>query len=130
LKRMTRAKARAWLSPIRDCLGSIRRTGESDEIGGHAVTRLHESDDYARIDYCIAGFLGLTDELCPQVDDAPLHHIQVRLETGAPLTVALIDSAFSALKRIESALVGLPLDRVKGAVLDAQIAIEFEEMAA
>ena len=59
MKKITRRQARAWHLPMRKCLRQIRATGYADSIRGYAVTRLHASDDYARIDYCAAGFRAL-----------------------------------------------------------------------
>ena len=43
---------------MRQCFRQILDTGETDAIRGYAVTKLYGSDDYARIDYCCAGFRG------------------------------------------------------------------------
>jgi len=128
VRRMTRRMARAWLSPMRACLQAIRDTGCADEIDGHPVTRLHARDDYARVDECLAGFLGLMDRLCPQINTAPLHRIQMRLEAGELLTVALIDEAMRVLRAVESHLLRHPVADVHSAVLAEQIQIEFDEM--
>lgn len=78
MKRITRRQARSWLSPMRDCFLQMLE-GEVDAINGYPVTRLHHDDDYARIDYCIAGFRALLDRLCPEIDTAPLARLEKRL---------------------------------------------------
>lgn len=92
------------------------------------MTRLNLSNEYARIDYCIAGFRGLINRLAPQLDDAPLAVIERKLAAGVPLTIHEIDTAFSFLKQCEQALVGLPSRAVLDAVQTEQIAIELEQL--
>jgi hypothetical protein len=93
MKKITRRQARAWLLPMRKCLRQIRATGEADSIRGYAVTRLHASDDYARIDYCAAGFRALMERICPHIDTAPLLRIEQRLAAGVPLEVEHVDAS-------------------------------------
>lgn len=126
MKRITRRQARAWLYPMRSCLGQIRRTGESDAIRGYAVTRLHNSDDYARTDYCLAGFRGLIDRLCPHMDSSPLRRIEQRLAAGAPLTIDSVDTALRLLDTVETELLRYSVAEVKDAVLTEQIKIEMD----
>lgn len=83
MKRITRRQAQAWLAPIRKALRQIADTGEADSVQGYAVTRLHRSDDYARIDYCIAGFRALMGRLWPELDCNPLTRIEKRLAHAA-----------------------------------------------
>ena len=129
MKRITRRQARAWLYPMRSCLRQIRATGESDTIRGYAVTRLHASDDYARVDYCIAGFRGLTDRLCQHIDSAPLLRLEKRFAAGAPMTVDLIDDALRMLRMVEDELIKHTVEAVHDAVLVEQIMIELEAIA-
>lgn len=129
MKRITRRQARAWLYPMRSCLRQIRATGESDTIRGYAVTRLHASDDYARVDYCIAGFRGLTDRLCQHIDSAPLLRLEKRFAAGAPMTVDLIDDALRMLRMVEDELIKHTVYAVQDAVLVEQIMIELEAIA-
>ena len=129
MKRITRRQARAWLYPMRSCLRQIRATGESDTIRGYAVTRLHASDDYARIDFCIAGFRGLTDRLCQHIDSAPLLRLEKRFAAGAPLSIDLIDDALRMLRMVEDELIKHSVEAVKGAVLTEQILIEMDSIA-
>ena len=128
MKRITRRQARAWLYPMRSCLRQIRATGESDTIRGYAVTRLHASDDYARIDFCIAGFRGLTDRLCPHIDSAPLLRLEKLFAAGAPLTINLIDDALRMLRLVEDELLRNSVAEVKDAVLVEQILIEMDAL--
>ena len=129
MKRITRRQARAWLEPMRSCLRGIRATGESDTIRGYAVTRLHDRDDYARIDYCIAGFRGLTDRICPHIDSKPLLRLEQRFAVGSPLTIELIDDALRMLRIVEDELMKHTVEAVKDAVLTEQILIEMDALA-
>ena len=100
----TRRQAKTWLKPIRDAIAEMR-TGEVDAIRGYAVTRLHTGDDYARIDYCINGFLALIERLMTDYDLAPLRIVSNRLANGVPLTVELIDSCAAVLNMAEDRLI-------------------------
>ena len=128
MKRITRRQARAWLLPMRKCLRQIRATGEADSIRGYAVTRLHASDDYARIDYCAAGFRALMERICPHIDSAPLLRIEQRLAAGTPLTVEHLDDALRMLVAVENDLIRHTVAEVKDAVLIEQCLIELDEM--
>jgi len=128
MKRITRRQARAWLYPMRSCLRQIRATGESDTIRGYAVTRLHASDDYARIDWCIAGFMGLTDRICPHIDSSPLRRLEKRFAAGAPLSIDLIDDALRILRMVEDELIRHSVAEVQDAVLVEQILIEMDAL--
>ncbi len=128
MKRITRRQASAWLAPIRQCLRQIRATGEADSIRGYAVTRLHASDDYARIDYCAAGFRALMERICPHIDSAPLLRIEQRLAAGTPLTVEHLDDALRMLVAVENDLIRHTVAEVKDAVLIEQCLIELDEM--
>lgn len=129
MRRITRRQARAWLEPMRSCLRGILATGEADTIRGYAVTRLHASDDYARIDHCIAGFRGLTDRICPHIDSAPLRRLEQRFAAGTPLTVGLIDDALRMLRLVEDELLKHTVAEVKDAVLTEQVSIELDALA-
>ena len=127
MKRVTRKQIRSWLAPIRSCFAEIR-SGEVDCIRGYAVTRLHDKDDYARIDFCINGFVALIDRLCPDIDTALLHRISKALANGVPLTIAEIDGALSLLHRCEDRLIKRTVAEVKSAVLTEQVCIEIDEL--
>ena len=120
MKRVTRKQICSWLAPIRACFAQLR-TGEVDSIRGYAVTRLDKKDDYARVDFCINGFVALIERLCPDVDTALLHRISKALANGVPLTVAEIDSALSLLHRCEDRLIKRTVAEVKSVVLTEQI---------
>lgn len=124
---VTRRQIRAWLAPMRACFAQMR-SGEVDAIRGYAVTRLHHKDDYARIDFCIAGFRALIDRLLPGFDCASLERLEHRLAAGAPLTVAEVDAGFACLAAAEDALTGIDRARLKGAVLTEQISIELDAL--
>ena len=128
LKKLTRRQAQAWLLPMRQCFRQILDTGETDAIRGYAVTKLHASDDYARIDYCCAGFRGLMDRLCPHIDSQPLRRIEQRLAAGAPLTDGLLTDALRMLRAVEDELIKHSVAEVKDAVLAEQILIEMDEI--
>lgn len=126
MKRVTRRQARAWLDPMRRCFAQMK-TDQVDSIRGYAVTRLHDKDDYARIDWCIAGFRALIDRLRLAEDHSPLLRLEKKLAGGVALTVAEIDAALAVLKRCEDALMRHSVADVKSAVLTEQVAIEFEQ---
>lgn len=127
MKRITRRQARAWLAPMRRCFGEIKQ-GEVDAIRGYPVTRLDDSDEYTRIDWCIAGFRGLIDRLCAEIDTRPLLAVEKKLAAGVAMTVAEIDAAMAVLKRCENALLRHSVAVVKDAVLTEQVAIELDRM--
>lgn len=126
MKRITRRQAQTWLSPIRKSLRKIAETGEADSVQGYAVTRLHTGDDYARIDYCIAGFRALMGRLWPELDCNPLEKIEKRLAAGIHLEQGDLISAFRLLNDVEKKLMKRTVREVKDAVLAEQIAIELE----
>ena len=127
MKRITRRQARSWLSPMRACLRQML-AGEVDAINGYPVTRLHHNDDYARVDFCIAGFRALLDRLCPEIGTSPMVRLEKRLAHGVPVTAAEIEQALSICSLAESALLRHPVAVVKAAVLTEQIIIEFESL--
>jgi hypothetical protein len=113
---------------MRKCLRQIRATGYADSIRGYAVTRLHASDDYARIDYCAAGFRALMERICPHIDTAPLLRIEQRLAAGVPLEVEHVDASLRMLMAVENNLIKHSVAEVKEAVMIEQILIEMAEM--
>ena len=128
MRRMTRSMARAWLAPMRACLRQIRDTGEADTISGYPVTQMPGDTDYARIDYCCAGFRALMERICPHIDSTPLRRIEQLLAAGAPLTVEHLDDAFRMMRAVENDLIKHSVAEVKDAVLVEQILIEMDEM--
>lgn len=128
MKRITRRQARAWLAPMRQCFTQMK-CGEVDSIRGYAVTRLNDEDEYARIDWCIAGFRGLIDRLCAEIDTRPLLVIEKKLAAGVAMTVTEIDAALAVFRRCEDALLRHSIAAVKSAVLTEQIVIEIERGA-
>lgn len=128
MRRMTRSMARAWLAPMRACLRQIRDTGEADTIRGYPVTQMPGDTDYARIDYCCAGFRALMERICPHIDSTPLRRIEQRLASGSTLTVENLDDAFRMLRAVENDLIKHSVDEVKDAVLIEKIIIELDEM--
>lgn len=127
MSKVTRRQVQSWLAPMRACFAQMK-TGEVDSIRGYAVTRLHHNDDYARIDFCIAGFRGLLARLVPDLDVGPLLLVERKLAHGAPLTVPEIDAAFRLLRECEGSLVGLQRNQLMDAVQAEQIVIELEAL--
>jgi hypothetical protein len=128
VKKLKRRQAIAWLRPIRDCFRSIKTEGEVETVGGYAVSRLHENDDYARTDHCIAGFRGLIGRLFPEISVEPLRRVEKKLANGVPLTVKEIDECLRTLNVCEDAITGFPVKKMKDAVMAEQISIEFEQL--
>lgn len=81
MKRVTRKQMRSWLAPMRSCFAQIR-ADNVDSIQGYAVTRLDAKDEYARIDFCIAGFRALIARLCPDIDVTDLERIEKSWRTA------------------------------------------------
>ena len=123
----TRKQAKTWLSPIRDAIAEMR-TGEVDAIKGYAVTRLHTGDDYARIDFCINGFLALIERLLPDENTDPLHTVSKRLANGIPITLALLDSCSAILNEVEDKLITITRRTLIDAANLEQIIIEVERL--
>lgn len=110
---------------MRACLMQIR-SGETDSNGTHAITRLHEQDDWARVDHCIAGFLALLRNLLPELDASPLKRMQHTLAAGELTTPGDVDVCMATIKQAESLLVGTPIDRLHSAVRTEEIRIQLE----
>ena len=127
MKRVTRKQMKSWLAPMRDCFAQIR-ADNVDSIGGYAVTRLDHTDEYARIDHCIAGFRALIARLCPQIDVSALEKIEKKLAQGVPLTITEIDAALSLIRKCEDALVKNTVQEIKDAVITEQVCIELDEL--
>lgn len=126
----TRAQARAWLQPLRDAFNEMR-TGEVDAVKGYAVTKLRWVDeDYARIDHCIAGFLGLTDRLFPELDTAALRKVGANLTNGVMLTHHEVDDCFRVIGKCEDLLLTVSRQTFKDAAQTEQIRIELDRLAA
>lgn len=126
----TRAQARAWLQPLRDAFGEMR-TGEVDAVKGYAVTKLRWVDeDYARIDHCIAGFLGLTDRLFPELDTTALRKVGAKLANGVMLTHQEVDACFRVIGKCEDLLLTVSRQALKDAAQVEMIRIELDRIAA
>ena len=129
MKRVTRKQIRSWLAPMRSCFAQMR-SGSVDSIRGYAVTRLDHNDEYARIDYCIAGFRALIARLRPDIDVSAIERIEKKLAQGVPLTIGEIDAALALVSRCEDALIKKTVAELKDAVLTEQIVIEMDDIAA
>jgi hypothetical protein len=123
----SRKQAKTWLSPIRDAIAEMR-TGEVDAIRGYAVTRLHTGDDYARVDWCINGFIALIERLMPDVDLSALEMLSKRLDNGIPLTLELLDSCAAVLNTVETRLIHIPRQVLLDAALAEQVVIEIDRL--
>ena len=125
----TRAQARAWLQPLRDAFNEMR-TGEVDAVKGYAVTKLRWVDeDYARIDHCIAGFLGLTDRLFPELDTAALRKVGAKLTNGVMLTHQEVDACFRVIGKCEDLLLTVSRQALKDAAQTEMLKIELERLS-
>jgi hypothetical protein len=113
---------------MRAALRQIAETGEADTVQGYAVTRLHHSDDYARVDFCLAGFRGLAQRLWPDLDCAPLHKLEKRFAAGVLIERDDLVAAFRLLTDVEKRLMKKTVREVKAAVLAEQIVIEMEAL--
>lgn len=127
MKRITRRQAKSWLSPMRRALRQIAETGEADTVQGYAVTRLHGGDDYARLDFCIAGFRALMARLWPELDCTPLIKLEKRFAAGVLIERDDLVAAFRLLNDVEKRLMKRTVREVKAAVLAEQIVIELEQ---
>lgn len=127
MKRMTRRQVEAWFIPIRSALREMM-SGEVDSIQGYAVTRLHTSDDYARVDHCIAGFVGVLSRIFDGLDVSMLTKIQKRLANGAPLTEIDVQAALDFLKSLETPLIKTDWHKIKNALQTEMIQIELSEL--
>ena len=127
-KRVTRRQAQAWLRPIRKALREISETGEVQTVQGYAVTRLHTGDDYARVDYCLAGFRALMQRLWPEMDCSALSKIEKRLAAGVMLEQGDLVACFALLNETERRMMKRTVAEVKSAVMAEQIVIELEQL--
>ena len=127
MKRMTRRQVDGWFLPIRRALNEML-SGEVDSIRGYAVTRLHNGDEYERVDYCVAGFAGVIGRIFKERDISALTKIQKRLATGAPVTVGDIHDALALLKSLETPLIKHDWHAIKDALTTEMIAIELQDL--
>ena len=122
-KRVTRRQAQAWLAPMRKCINDMR-SGFSDAARGYAVTRLHEGDDYVRVDYCIAGFQALIGRLFPTQSVQHMETIRKRLASGVLVAQSTLEGALRELREVEDLLITVSRLDLQSAVLTEQISIE------
>lgn len=126
-RRVTRAEARSWLAPIRNTFAQMMQ-GEVDAINGYPVTRLHQGDDYARVDHCIAGFRALMSRLLPGTDTTPLARVEKRLANGVPVTHAELEACMRLFREVETQLLRFTRQQLMDAATTEQIAIELEAL--
>ena len=129
MKRMTRRQVDGWFLPIRAALNEML-SGEVDSIRGYAVTRLHNGDEYERVDYCIAGFVGVLSRIFPDTDLSPMHKLQRLLASGAPVQAEDVHKALALLKSLETPLIKEDWHRVKSCLTTEMIAIELQDLEA
>lgn len=127
MKRMTRRQVDGWFLPIRRALNEML-SGEVDSIRGYAVTRLHRGDEYERVDFCIAGFVGVLSRIFPELDLSPLTRLQKRLAAGAPVTESEIHAALAFLKSIEKPLIKQDWNHIKSCLTTEMLSIELSEL--
>ena len=129
MKRMTRRQVDGWFLPIRSALNEIL-TGEVDAIRGYAVTHLHSRDAYERVDFCMAGFVGVLIRIFPDSDLSPMTRLQKRLANGTPIHPEEIHAALKLLKDIETPLIKADWHAIKSALTTEMIQIEMDELRA
>lgn len=127
-KKVTRRQAKAWLLPMRRCFAQML-TGYADSVRGHIVTRLHNRDEYAHVEHCIAGFIGLIERVFHGQDQAPLEKLQKRIGAGVMLESKDLHAAMALLNIIEDRLITLTVADLKHHAQAEIIAIEFEKLA-
>ena len=127
MKRMTRKQVTGWLLPIRSALKEML-SGEVDSIRGYAVTRLHNGDEYERVDWCMAGFVGVLSRIFPDLDLSPMTKLQRLLAAGTPIHAEDVHKALALLKSLETPLIKEDWHRIKACLTTEMLSIEFSEM--
>lgn len=129
-RRMTRRQARKWLQPMRACFRYMLRTGDAYCIDGRPVwpAVVNGATRWERVDFCIAGFMGLINRLFPTLDTYPLWNLRARLDVQLPLTVQSIAAGLSVLNLVEDGLVRLTVAEVQSARVTEEIKIELDAM--
>ena len=127
MKRMTRRQVDGWFLPIRAALNEML-SGEVDSIRGYAVTRLHHGDEYERVDYCLAGFVGVLSRIFPELDLSPMTKLQRLLAAGTPIHAEDVHKALALLKSLETPLIKQDWHAIKDALTTEMIAIELQDL--
>ena len=127
MKRMTRKQVTGWILPIRAALKEML-SGEVDSIRGYAVTRLHNGDEYERVDWCMAGFVGVLSRIFPDLDLSPMTKLQRLLAAGTPIHAEDVHKALALLKSLETPLIKEDWHRIKACLTTEMLSIEFSEM--
>lgn len=122
----TRKQTKRWLEPIRKAFIEMR-SGYVDAVQGYAVTRLHTGDDYARIDYCINGFVGMISRLFPDFDVSAMNAVSKKLANGIPLVVEEIEACIAVVDKVAELIMKTPRQALIDASLTEQINIELEQ---
>ena len=124
----TKKQIESWLAPITRALSELR-TGYVDTYRGYAVTRIKPNDpDFARIDWCINGFLALLDRLQPEIDLSPMRRVSSKLTHGVLLQPEEIDACLALLKPIAEGLRHFTRAQLKDAANTEMVRIEFERL--
>lgn len=126
-RKVTRRQAQAWLAPMRKCLNEMR-SGYSDAIRGYPVTRLHDGDDYVRVDFCIAGFQALIGRLFPAQNLEHIERVRKRLAAGVLVSQPDLERSMRELREVEDLLITVTVPDLHSAVLTEQISIEIEAL--
>ena len=127
MKHMTRRQVTGWLLPIRSALNEML-SGEVDSIRGYAVTRLHNGDEYERVDWCMAGFVGVLSRIFPDLDLSPMTKLQRLLAAGTPIHAEDVHKALALLKSLETPLIKEDWHRIKACLTTEMLSIEFSEL--
>ena len=127
MKRMTRRQVDGWFLPIRKALNEML-TGEVDAIRGYPVTRLHNGDEYERVDWCMAGFVGVLSRIFPALDLSPMTKLQRLLAAGTPIHAEDVHKALALLKSLETPLIKEDWHRIKACLTTEMLSIEFSEL--
>ena len=127
MKHMTRRQVTGWLLPIRAALKEML-SGEVDSIRGYAVTRLHNGDEYERVDWCMAGFVGVLSRIFPDLDLSPMTKLQRLLAAGTPIHAEDVHKALALLKSLETPLIKEDWHRIKACLTTEMLSIELSEL--
>lgn len=126
----TRAQIRAWLEPMRRAFDEMR-SGEMDAYRGYAITRINPADeDFARVDFCINGFVSMLARLAPEFDTGAMKKVSKKLEAGILLELQEVDACLSILKECEVMMRKFTRGQLKDAAQTEQVVIELERLGA
>ena len=123
----SRAKAKAWLEPIRSALTEIKGGEVECDEDGVPVPRIRwAGEEPARIEYCLNGFVGMIGRVCPEADISPMRILADKLGDDVPLTGEEVDACFVLLNRVEDALLTFTVEQLKDFAAIEQTRIAFD----